>query len=64
MTFTLDQLSKAAEKLEYKGVLYVRRAILDLINGKSPSVVRIFLREKGIPTKAIDNILQKYSERK
>ena len=61
MTITLDQLSKAVEKLEYKGVLFIRHAILDLINGKPPAAVRIYLREEGIPTKAIDNILRKYS---
>ena len=36
MTKTLEELTKAIEKYEYKGVLYTRMAILDLYNGKVP----------------------------
>lgn len=64
MTTTLEQLSKAVEKYEYKGVLYTRQAILSLYKGDSPASVSIQLREEGFTKKSIENVLKKYSSNK
>ena len=64
MTKTLEELTKAIEKYEYKGVLYTRMAILDLYNGKSHSAVKLFLREHGFTEKAIENVLRKAPTRR
>ncbi len=59
MEEALAQLADAVKEYEYKGVLHIRQAILDIYKGKSPTSVKLFLHDARVPERIIENVLRK-----